>query len=288
MLAVVAGAVAAFCLYRQINDQIRRRVETKLAQHYKDLKVSIRSAQLVEGKGIKVYDLSISDPNVEGPAAELLHVEEALFECPTDWKELIKGDPPIQRVTIRRPTIRVTRRSDGTWNLNALLPPPHFGNTVPDVSWENGVIEVIDPQKDPASKLVLRDVNLAIAPAPADSPGTRPVVRQLRGTLAGDGLRRVRVRGMVRRSDLGVFDPREGRRNRDFARIARFPARSRWRRSWRRWASCAGRWNWGFKSITTRRPPFRAGLTWRDALREDESTIGGCRKPSVTSPPRSG
>ena len=195
VLTVVAGAVAAFCLYRQINDQIRRRVETRLAQHYKDLKVSVRSAQLVEGKGIRVYDLSIRDPNVEGPAAELLHVEEALFECPTDWKELIKGDPPIRRVTVRRPTIRVTRRSDGTWNLNVLLPPPHFGNTVPDVSWENGTVEVIDPQKDPASKLVLRDVNMTVAPAPAESPGARPVVRQLRGTLAGDGLRRVEFEG---------------------------------------------------------------------------------------------
>jgi hypothetical protein len=197
VLAVVAGAVAAFCLYRQINDQIRRCVETKFAQHYKDLKVSVRSAQLVEGKGIKVYDLSISDPNVAGPAAELLHIEEALLDCPTDWKELIKGDPPIRRMTIRRPTVRISRRSDGTWDLGELLPPPHFGNSVPDVSWENGIIEVFDPQKDPASKLVLRDVNLTISPEPAGSPGTRPVVRQLRGTLAGDGLRRVEFEGWL-------------------------------------------------------------------------------------------
>ena len=126
MLAVVAGAVAAFCLYRQINEQIRRCVETRLAQHYRDLKVSVRSAQLVEGKGIRIYDLSISDPNVEGPAAELLHVEESLFECPTDWKELVKGDPPIRRVTIRRPTIRVTRRPDGTWNLGRLVAAAPF------------------------------------------------------------------------------------------------------------------------------------------------------------------
>ena len=195
MLAVVAGAVAVFCLYRQINDEIRCRVETRLAQHYKGLKVRVRSAQLVEGKGIRVYDLSISDPNVEGPSAELLHVDESMFECATDWKELIKGDPPIQRVTILRPTLRVMRRPDGTWNCGELLPPPHFVNCVPDVSWENGVIEVFDPQKSPASKLVLRDVNLTITPAPAETPGAKPVVRRLRGTLAGDGLRRVEFEG---------------------------------------------------------------------------------------------
>ncbi|MFZ1934542.1 MAG: AsmA-like C-terminal region-containing protein [Thermoguttaceae bacterium] len=197
MLAVVAGSVAAFCLYRQINDQVRRRVEARFAQHYKDLKVSLRSAQLIEGKGIKVYDFSISDPKLAGPAAELLHVEEALFECSTDWKELIKGDPPIRRVTVRRPTIRLSRRPDGTWNLGALLPPPRFGNSVPDVLWENGTIEVLDPQKDPASKLVLRDVNLTMAPVPARSPGANPVVRQFRGTLAGDGLRHVEFEGQL-------------------------------------------------------------------------------------------
>ena len=61
------------------------------AQHYPGLKVSIRSAQLVEGKGIRIHDLSIVEPGAEGPRAELLHIEEALLECPTDWKELIQG-----------------------------------------------------------------------------------------------------------------------------------------------------------------------------------------------------
>jgi hypothetical protein len=206
VLAVVAGAVAAFCLYRQINDQIRRRVEIRLAEHYNGLKVSVRSAQLVEGKGVRVNDLVISDPGLDGPSAELLHVEEAMFECPTDWQELIKGEPQLKRITIRRPTLRFARRPDGTWNVGSLLPPPHFGNCVPEVAWEQGAIEIFDPQKTPASKLVLRDVNAAMVPVPADAansrsgegaagPQTAPALRRFRGTLAGDGLRRVEFEG---------------------------------------------------------------------------------------------
>ena len=38
---------------------------------------------------------------------------------------------------------------------------------------------------------------MTIAPAPAEKPGVRPVVRQLRGTLAGDGLRRVEFEGQL-------------------------------------------------------------------------------------------
>ena len=117
-MAAVAGAVAAFCLYRQVNSEIRRRVETRLAEHYPGLKVKLRAAQLVEGKGIRVFDLSISDPNVEGPSGELLHIEEALFECSTDWQELIKGDPQVRRVLVRRSTLRVARLPDGTWSAS--------------------------------------------------------------------------------------------------------------------------------------------------------------------------
>jgi hypothetical protein len=218
-MAAVAGVVAAFCLYRQVNSEIRRRVETRLASHYKGLKVKLRAAQLVEGKGIRVFDLSISDPNVEGPSGELLHVEEAVLECSTDWQELIKGDPQVRRVLIRRSTLRSTRLPDGTWSAGKLLPPPHFGDQPPEVSIENGAIEIIDPLKNPASTLALRDMNLTCtpaeespnpvslvgengtiplsAPAAFNGPGVDANVRRFQGTLAGDGLHRVEFEGWL-------------------------------------------------------------------------------------------
>jgi len=47
-------------------------------------------------------------------------------------------------VTIRRPTLRVTRRADGGWSAAKLLPPPQFGDRPPEVTIENGTIEIFD------------------------------------------------------------------------------------------------------------------------------------------------
>lgn len=197
VLAVVAGAVAFPFLYRRVDEEIRRRVETRIAQHYHGLKVSLRSAELVDGTGIRIRDLSIVEPGAEGPHAELLHIEEAILECPTEWKELVKGDPEVRRVKVRRPTLRVTHLRDGGWSTGKLLPPPQFGEQPPEVSVEGGVIEVLDPLKSPASELTLRDVNLALLPEPVTQSGVIPNARRLQGMLVADGLRRVEFKGLV-------------------------------------------------------------------------------------------
>ena len=114
MLAAVVGGVAAFVFYRQAGEEIRSRVESRLAQHYKGLKVSVRSAELVEGTGIRVRNLSILEPGAEGPCAELMTIEEMVLECPTEWQELIKGDPAV------RPCHRSA--TDATHNASARRP----------------------------------------------------------------------------------------------------------------------------------------------------------------------
>jgi hypothetical protein len=196
-IVVVAAAVAAFCLYQQADSKIRHHVQAKLEQHYPGLKIKLRSAQRVEGKGIRVFDLSINDPNVAGPCGELLWAEEALFECPTDWQELVKGDLPVRRVTIRRPTLRIAHLPDGTWSAGKLLPPPQSGSCTPETTIEGAAIEIVDPSKSPASTLVIRDLNLAFGPVGGQAPGANRNLRQFRGTLAGDCLRRAEFEGWV-------------------------------------------------------------------------------------------
>jgi len=224
VLTAVGGGAAAFFFYRQAGEEIRSRVESRLAQHYKDLKVSVRSAELVEGLGIRVRNLTILDPGAEGSSAELLTIEEAVFECPTDWQELIKGEPPVSRVHIRRPTLHATHRPDGQWSTAKLLPPPQFGNHPPEVIIENGTVEMLDPLKAATNNLLLRDVNLSIlpvsvntplpltgdkpsppVPGPSMTPGNpapasfavRPGMRRVQGTFAGDGFRRVEFEGVL-------------------------------------------------------------------------------------------
>ncbi|MGW8256094.1 MAG: hypothetical protein ACWGMZ_01270, partial [Thermoguttaceae bacterium] len=95
-----------------MDEGIRSSIETKLAQHYPGLKVKVGSAELLSGQGILVRDLSVVEPGAEGPRAELVSIEEMFLACQTDMKELLCGDPVIRHVTIRRPTIYVTRRRD--------------------------------------------------------------------------------------------------------------------------------------------------------------------------------
>ncbi len=112
---VVAAAIILPYLYHQINEEIRVRVEARFAEHYPDLKVSVRSAELVEGVGIEIRGISISERGAiaEGGAADgaLVYLEHVILDCPTDLPKLICPELPISKITIHRPTFRLKRRA---------------------------------------------------------------------------------------------------------------------------------------------------------------------------------
>jgi hypothetical protein len=228
VLAVVVGVAAALALYHRSNDEIRCGFETKIGDYYRDrgLKVSLRSAERVEGQGLRFRDISIIELGAEGPHAELMHIEEMFVECSTDWRDLVQDALHVRRVRFRRPTLRATHRPDGSWSSAKLLPPPQFGEHPPEVVVEGGgVVEIFDPLKAPAGTLTLRDVALTLIPSVGSPPptnlpsvsgegvagktpdlplasGTRPGskpsgIRRLEGTFAGDGFRRVEINGWV-------------------------------------------------------------------------------------------
>ena len=66
MLCVACAVVAVPYFYQRMDEEIRRRVEARLAQQYPDLGVSVRSAQLVEGQGIEIRGVSIREPRHVG------------------------------------------------------------------------------------------------------------------------------------------------------------------------------------------------------------------------------
>jgi len=197
LIGVLAAAAAVLYLDRHVDEQIRRRVEEKFAGHYTGLKVSIRAAELVDGEGIEVRGLSIMEPGAEGPRAELLHVETMLLTCPTDFKELLAFDPKISGVVFRRPILRATRRRDGSWSAARLLPPPQFSDRPPEITVENGVVEIFDPSKNPSSTLTLRDIRLTLSPPSQGQPESGRSMRRLQATLGGDYAGQIRVEGAI-------------------------------------------------------------------------------------------
>jgi hypothetical protein len=194
----VIGAVAAVpYFYRRVDGEIRSRFEAMLAQHYPTLKVSVGSAELVAGQGIRFRDIFVTEPGAQGPRAKLSSVEEMFVFCQTDMKELICRDPVVTRVTVRRPTIWMTRRLDGTWSASKLFPAPRFGNQSPEVIIENGAVEIFDPQKNPSSTLILRDVNITFSPASFSTDPSAVPKRKVQGMLVSDNFRRVEFRGEI-------------------------------------------------------------------------------------------
>lgn len=230
LAGVIGAAVALAQWYQRMDEEVRRRVEARFAAHYHGLNVSLQSAQLVRDQGILIRGLSITEPGADGPGGELLHVDEAFFTCKTDLERLIKGEPDITAVLIRRPMLHATRRSDGTWSSARLLPPPTIGDEPPEVRIEDATVDLFDPTRVPASTLVLRDVNFLVHPPakPAGTAGARtadtgtgshdavpPAVERIRrfeGSFAGDLFKQVDVSGQLdpERMELNVGGQIEG------------------------------------------------------------------------------
>ena len=199
LLASLIGVVIAVpYLYRQVDAKVRGQVEATLAGHYDQLKVTVRQAEFIEGEGIEFRDLSIVEPGAEGPQAELLHLEEVFLTCRANLDELVSGQPDVTHVRLRGLKLRVTRRADGSYSAVKLLPLPRFSRVPPDLTVENGTIEIFDPTVDPSSTLVLRNVNLSLLKADVPDPvSAGSGWRKLEGTFDADHVRRVTVSGLI-------------------------------------------------------------------------------------------
>ncbi|MCE9605217.1 MAG: hypothetical protein K8U03_09990, partial [Planctomycetia bacterium] len=201
-LALCVAIALGFYFYHRIDDEVRRTVEAKLGSQYPKLKVTVREAQLVRGEGIRVRGLSIVEPNRSGPQDELLFVDELFVHCGTDPRDLIHAKLQVSKLTLRKPILRVARRSDGSWSAGKLLPIPKFGEGTPTGVIESGIIEIVDPSGAAPSKLVLRDAQARWAVAEGDfPPGTRRPIR-FEGHLDGDHVRNLALEA--------TFDPAGG------------------------------------------------------------------------------
>jgi hypothetical protein len=193
LLIAVAAAVAVPLFYQRFDDEVRRRVEAKLSQHYPKLTVSVRAARLLAGKGIEIRGLSIAEPGVTGPTAELVYVEEVLLEGDMQWQQLLRGELSIKRVLFRRPTVRVAHRADGTWSAAKLLPLPKLSKDPPRGVIENGTIEILDPLKQQGGSLVVRDAQLTFEAAAANKRAKSPVPLHVSGHFGADHVQRAEI-----------------------------------------------------------------------------------------------
>ena len=204
LAALLAAVGLGLYFYGRLNDEIRIRVQAKFAAAYPNLSVTIRSAQLVEGQGIEVRGLSISDPRLAGAPAELAYFDEVLFCCQTSLAELIKHEPKITRIIVRRPRLQAARLPDGAWSISQLLPIPKLSDHPAEVQLENGQFIVFDSQRNPPITYNLHDINLSLKPA-GDVAAADVSTYELRTALAADHVQQVQVTGQLNRT-TGAID----------------------------------------------------------------------------------
>lgn len=101
-----------------------------------------------------------------GDEFQTLHVP--WLQVRHDFRALLHGKLEPREVIVSYPRLRITRREDGTWNLQGLMADPWPGPPLPDqpvVMIRKGTVELVDDQGN--EEAVLREVDLDLKPGSA-------------------------------------------------------------------------------------------------------------------------
>jgi len=214
VLAVFAAVGLAIFLFSRLDDEIRRQAEQFLAKEFPQYNVSVGGARLVEGQGIAIYDLAISETTSTQLQNNLLVVDEIMLFCDASLTELVKGVPKVHRILVRHPQIWAAKSRDGNWNLSSFWPLPKCNEKKPQVVIENAQVTIADQSRAGLPSLSLHDVNLTINPtvskqqpqtaeetltAAEASPADQPL--EIHGTFGGPYVERAEFHA--------IFDPAE-------------------------------------------------------------------------------
>jgi len=188
---VLGGAVVGAYMYVRMDDEIRRYVERTLAESYPHLHVAVGGARIIEGRGIAVYDLALSDPASMGRDGPLVVVDEVMLVCNVELASLVTGAPDVRRVEIKRPHVSLRRARNGRWNIEPCLRYKSCGTSPPQVIVRDGAVSISDGT--PASTLMLREIQLTVEPVgPPGDQGAWPSLK-VDGSIGGPLLRRADV-----------------------------------------------------------------------------------------------
>ncbi len=208
LAAVIAVAVGVPYFYRQIDHRLRTKIEALLAEQYPHLKVGLRSVELVQDshrEGILLRGVSLAEPDGDSwtPLAEC---EEVFLTCPTDWTHLAKGQVPIHRILIRRPTLYLRRSAEGNWNFPNLQPKTPLGQEKPELLVEEGTVVLSVATAPSARPIMVRDVQVLVSPSPLApqnqeealrTPDDSSDLRWVRTSLSAQGLQHLEMEGWV-------------------------------------------------------------------------------------------
>lgn len=193
-------------LYFRLDDEIRRQVESKLADYYRDFDVRIGSARFDADRGIDIGTLTLTPKSPDGTSQPVLSIEGMYLAGKLRMDQLVTGQMQIDDVTVRGAKLRLVRQTDGRWNAEALLPLPCFGKQSPRVKIEDASSTIVDAGAPTNKPSVITGVNLQLTPV-ASTTGKDVDEKRftLDGTLNGLPAREIRIKGEIG-TDNSSFD----------------------------------------------------------------------------------
>lgn len=199
----VAGVVAAGAIgSSRLGEEVRSRVQQRLAQEFPALSVQVQGASLVEGEGIVVRGVSLIDPSLPKECRQMLWIDEVRLACSTNLADLIAGAPRISAVRLRRPMVHAVRQAEGRWTVAGLLKQRAGGGLLVPVTIEDATLLVDDVLRQ--TRVAVRQLSLDVAPDESEGNAGWATVRAV---AAGDLFERASVAGRVAVAS-GMFDLR--------------------------------------------------------------------------------
>ena len=199
----VAGVMAAGAIgSSRLGEEVRSRVQQRLAQEFPALSVQVQGASLVEGEGIVVRGVSLIDPSLPKECRQMLWIDEVRLACSTNLADLIAGAPRISAVRLRRPVVHAVRQAEGRWTVAGLLKQRAGGGLLVPVTIEDATLLVDDVLRQ--TRVAVRQLSLDVEPDESEGNAGWATVRAV---AAGDLFERASVAGRVAVAS-GMFDLR--------------------------------------------------------------------------------
>lgn len=197
LLGVAAALAVGGYLYFRLDDEIRRQVELRFANHYKNFDVRVGSARFDPERGIAIDNFSLTPKTADGTASEpVLSVGEMYLAGNVRIEQLLTNKLQIDDIVVRHANLRLVRQADGQWNASALLPLPHFSDQSPQITIEDASATVEYSVTPAAKPVLLQAVNLKLVPiASTTEPASTSKLFHVEGTANGLPAREVRIDG---------------------------------------------------------------------------------------------
>ena len=197
LVLIVCAVGGGLYFYHRVDDELRAFVQSKATQQFPDLSITIGSARLLQGEGVRIRDISViqtaaNDSQDNRSRAEILFIDEIFLRCAPTLQELLLSKVNIKHIHIRGATLRAERRPDGSINLADILPLPCSADPkklMPPTTIENAAVEFIDRLAAPARLIAFSQVTLNVTPRRSSDPNNTQAAMRVAGSFSNESFR---------------------------------------------------------------------------------------------------